>query len=270
MRAIWTSAAFTCLMAAGLGAQTSDAAWLQRCDREDWGGDRERFCEVRVSGFRPGRGSIVVVPGTNGGASIEGWDRDSVSVHARIQANAEEIDDARALAREVDVRRNGNTIEADGPEPGRREGWSVQFVIYVPRRSNIEIETHNGPLSVRNVTGTMDLYTQNGPLSLSGVAGDVKARTQNGPLSVHLEGDRWTGAGLDAEAQNGPVTLFIPDNYSAELETGTINGPMTSDFPITVTLNGRMKSRITTRLGNGGAPVRVVTSNGPVSLRRSE
>src|SRR5690606_23477122 len=95
-----------------------------------------------------------------------------------------------------------------------------------------------------------------------------RARTQNGPLTVRLTGSTWSGAGLDAEASNGPVTLYVPDGYSANLETGTINGPLSSDVPLTITRLGR-RSHIDTVLGSGGPRVRVVTTNGPVSIRRS-
>jgi DUF4097 and DUF4098 domain-containing protein YvlB len=144
----------------------------------------------------------------------------------------------------------------------------VSFIVMVPRRTDLSLATENGPLSVTDVTGKMDLSTHNGPLSLSGVAGDVHAHAQNGPLSVRLTGTRWEGTGLDAETQNGPAVLRIPDDYNAKLDFGTVNGPMDIGFPITVTINGRITDRISTTLGSGGAPVRVVTTNGPMSVRR--
>ena len=100
------------------------------------------------------------------------------------------------------------------------------------------------------------------------MGGNVHARVQNGPLSVKLQGTRWDGEGLDAETVNGPVHLEIPAGYSARLETGTVNGPMSTEFPLTVTLQGRVARRITATLGSGGAPVRVVTTNGPLVIRR--
>jgi DUF4097 and DUF4098 domain-containing protein YvlB len=248
-------------------AQDADNDWLRRCNRDGWN-DREQFCEVRVSGFRPGRGTVQVQPGMNGGVSIIGWQRDSIEVHARIRGSAYEMREARSIANAVEVGRSGNTIAAEGPETNRGEGWSVEFVVYIPHNSNLNIETHNGPLAVRGVTGRMDLSSQNGPLALSDVGGDVRARTQNGPLSVRLSGSRWEGEGLDAETSNGPATLHIPENYSAQLETGTTNGPFESDIPLTVTFRGRMPRELNTTLGRGGAPIRVVTTNGPLSLRR--
>jgi hypothetical protein len=65
------------------------------------------------------------------------------------------------------------------------------------------------------------------------------------------------------------VLLAIPEHYSAQLEFGTVNGPMTVAFLLTVTIEERVGRRITTTLGSGGAPVRVVTTNGPVEIRRN-
>ena len=69
---------------------------------------------------------------------------------------------------------------------GRHQNWGVLFIVKVPNRTDLTLSTHNGPLSVSKVTGTMDLETQNGSLYLYGVAGDVHASAQNGPLTVEL------------------------------------------------------------------------------------
>src|SRR5690606_32921073 len=153
-------------------------------------------------------------------------------------------------------------IRADAPSLDDDEHWAVHFAIGVPLRMNLRADVTNGPLSVEDIEGRMELTSRNGPLLLEGVAGDVRARVRNGPLTVELTGSRWEGAGLDAEAMNGPATLSIPRRYSAHLETGTSNGPLIFDYPIT--LQGRLGRDISTTLGDGGATVRVVTRNGPL------
>jgi len=160
-------------------------------------------------------------------------------------------------------------ISAEGPPSGRRRSWSVSFVIFAPRRSDLRLDTNNGPIGVRDVTGRLALTAHNGPVSLDGVGGDVRARATNRPIDIELTGARWEGAGLDAETTNGPVNLAIPESYSARLEFGTVNGTMTVGFPLAVTIQGRVGRRITTTLGAGGAPVRAVTTNGPVEIRRN-
>ncbi len=248
-----------------LGAQESDEEWLTRCRSDRWHGDRERACEVRELGFRPGSGVIEIDTDQNGGISIIGWERDSVAVSARIEVEAGSVERAREIAQATRVTAERAGIRADAP--GIREsGGAVSFVVYVPRRSAIDAETYNGPVAARDVTGELTLRAHNGPIVLRGVGGDVRARTTNGPLDVVLDGSRWEGRGLDAETQNGPVTLTVPDGYSAHLETGTINGPMRVGIPITV--QGRIDRRITTELGSGGPTIRVITTNGPVVVRR--
>ena len=245
----------------------ADARWMAQCrDHEDaW---RARACEVRVVSLAKG-GVITVDPGRNGAAAVEGWDRDTIEVHARIQAEGATDGDAAALAHAIKVVTSGTTIGAEGPDAGRRQSWSVSIIVYAPRHSDLKLDTYNGPIGVRDITGRMTLTAYNGPMSLTAVGGDVRARTTNGPLDIELVGARWDGAGLDAETTNGPVSLAIPDNYSAQLEFGTVNGPMTIGFPLTVTIQGRVGRRISTRLGSGGAPIRVVTTNGPVEIQRN-
>lgn len=212
--------------------------------------------------------ALSVDPGRNGGVAIIGWDRDSVGVIALIQASAETEAEAAEAADGVRIEAAGAEVRASGPTAFGRD-WSVSFDVYVPRHTDLSLATVNGPLSVEEVSGTMDLRTENGPLSLRGVGGSITSRVRNGPLSVALTGRRWDGSGLDAEAVNGPVDLAIPVGYNARLETGTVNGPMHLDFPLTVTIRGRVTDQIETTLGSGGAPIRVVTRNGPLTIRRA-
>lgn len=254
-----------------LRAQESNDEWLDDCrDRHgDWE-SRARHCEIRELGMKPSKGALSVQPGMNGGVDIEGWNRDSIAITARIQVNARTEEDAEAIARDIKIEAANGVIRVTGApaSSGRHQNWGVMIVVRVPNRTNLTLATENGPLSVSKVTGTMDLETQNGPLSLYGVAGDVHASALNGPLTVELLGTKWDGAGLDARTQNGPAELQIPDNYNAKIEFGTVNGPMDVGFPMTVTISGRVKDRISTTLGSGGPPIRVVTTNGPMTVRR--
>lgn len=255
------------LVARTLAAQEDAEEWLAQC-RHDWN-DRPKVCVIRETGFRPARGALTIDPSENGGVAVYGWDRDSVSVVAKIEAQASTESDAQAIADAIKINAAGSQIVASGPDVVRRRSWAVTFEVYVPRHTDLSLSTVNGPLSVEDVTGVMHLQALNGPVTLRAVGGDVTARVQNGPLSVNLSGSRWDGPGLDAEAQNGPVSLGIPDRYNAQLETGTVNGPMNLAFPLTVTIQGRMTNRIHTTLGDGGPPVRVVTTNGPLTIHHS-
>ena len=59
----------------------------------------------------------------------------------------------------------------------------------------------------------------------------------------------------------------MSSGYSAHLETGTVNGGVDIDFPVTV--QGKIGRRITTDLGKGGATIRLITTNGGVDIRQN-
>jgi DUF4097 and DUF4098 domain-containing protein YvlB len=186
-------------------------------------------------------------------------------------ATAYDEEEARDIGGQVRVSREGGRLRAEGPGTGRDRWWAVSYEIRAPRRSDLVLETVNGPLTVENVSGRMQLDAVNGPLSLEAVGGDVQARTRNGPLHVRLEGTQWEGRGLDAETTNGPVVVEVPEGFNAELEAGTHNGPMDLGFPVTVQgrIGGGRMRHIRTTLGRGGPVIRAVTTNGPAVLRRS-
>ena len=249
-----------------------DADWLEECRERSHRDSRAKHCEERTMGWRAGAAQLLSVDASpNGGVSVSGWDRDSVHVIVRVQTQAGSDDEARELAGQVTVARDGGTLRARGPASRRYASWSVSYEIYAPARTDLDLETVNGPISVEDLTGRMQLDAVNGPMSLEHLAGDVRARTENGPLHVELMGTAWDGTGLIAETTNGPVVIEVPDGYNAELETGTINGPMEVGFPVMVEgrIGGGAGRRLHTTLGRGGAPIRAITTNGPAVLRRS-
>ena len=198
---------------------------------------------------------------------VTGWDRDEISVRARIQVTARSERDARDIAESIRID-DGDVLRADGPRRlGRNENWSVTYEIMVPRRTDLQLQASNGGLSVADVSGRVAMRTVNGGLHVSNAAGDVRGRTTNGGVTAELTGERWAGTGLDLETTNGGVRLVLPRDYSAPLEMGTVNGGMQIDFPITV--QGRLDRRqLRTQIGRGGAPIRVVTTNGGVVVRQ--
>lgn len=267
MAAAFAAVVALAAMPAATAAQQTDEEWLEDCLDDGFGRD-EVYCEVREVVVES-TGRLRIDGGRNGGAWVRGEDRSSVAATARIQARGDTRGEARERARRISIAANDGELVADGPSGG---SWSVSFNVRVPRTYDLEMEAHNGPLSVRDVSGTIEMNTRNGPVSLEDAGGDVRARTQNGPVRVRLAGARWNGAGLDAETRNGPVHLEIPEGFGAELETGTRNGPFRTEIPLLVTFEGDMGPRhareIRTRLGDGGPVVRAVTTNGPVVIER--
>ena len=263
----------TVLALAPAFAPATDVSALQRRQAEEWcsdnnsGDDRARFSEIRDFALPASGATVRVDASPNGGIKVDGEARGDIQLKACVSTTAESEEQAKALAQRVEIVATAQQITANGPQSqGRRESWSVSYRLTVPSKTSLSLRTTNGGIGLTDVEGEIDFQTVNGGVTLSRLAGNVRGRTSNGGVTVDLEGSTWNGQGLDVTTDNGGVNMSIPSNYSARLETGTINGRMNIDFPVTV--QGRIGRNIETQLGSGGPTIRVSTSNGGVNIKR--
>ena len=224
-------------------------------------------CEMREQSLGAPRGAIRINPGVNGGVSVTGWDRADILVRARIDTAADTDSDARAIVSQIQIASGGGNIEAAGPETDHHHQWSVTYEIFAPRQSDIQAQAHNGGIKISDLRGNIEFDTVNGGVTLARLSGEVHGRTTNGGLTVELAGDRWDGHGMDVTTTNGGVKLDVPTNYSAHFETATVNGGVKVDFPVTV--QGRLTKEMSFDVGQGGATIKVTTTNGGVKITRS-
>jgi DUF4097 and DUF4098 domain-containing protein YvlB len=234
--------------------------------RDDWHSDRLlSHCEIKEQTL-PAAGAISVDGRQNGGVSVKGWDRNEILARTRIQTAAPTQAEADALAQQITIQTAGAKIFANGPENRRDYYWSVSYEVFVPRRSDLSLTAHNGGIAISDVQGKLDFTTSNGGVALRRVGGTVHGGTTNGGLSIELSGDRWEGEEMDVKTTNGGISMSLPENYSAHLETGTVNGNLSIDFPVTV--QGRITRELAVNLGSGGPTIRAMTTNGGVRVKR--
>lgn len=238
-------------------------------------GDRVSYSEVKEFTLQ-NSGTINVDGARNGGISVRGEDRSDILVKACVQAWATSDEAARSAVSKIQISTAG-VIKASNPDG--ENNWGVSYEVRVPRNSNLKLNAHNGGISVKSVDGKIEFETLNGGVNLYDVSGDVRGRTTNGGVNISLSGSGWRGNGLDVETKNGGVNLSIPESYAANIETGTVNGGFKSDIPsLNITTEdvkgdgyGRSRSRrIITSLNGGGAPIRIITTNGGVRINSSD
>lgn len=238
------------------------------CREDSWNNDRlVNNCEIREQTLALSGGTIAIDGRPNGGVNVKGWDQNQVLVRARVQTAAPSAAEAQSLGQQIRVETSGAKIFASGPENRRDYQWNVSYEVFVPRRVDLSLETTNGGIAIADVNGRIDFNAMNGGVVLKRVGGTVRGSTMNGGLVVELAGDRWDGDSLDVSTTNGGVILSVPENYSANLQTGTVNGSVSVDFPITV--QGRINKQIAVNLGSGGPMVKAMTTNGGVHLKRA-
>src|SRR5229473_4864136 len=181
---------------------------------------------------------LQIHPHSNGGAQVVGWEKETYSVTA-CKAAAGSGDAAEKILSQITMSIENGRISTKGP--GDEEAWTVELLIRAPKSATIDLDTvngpislydvdgkltahaKNGPISLKNFSGDAEITAVNGPISLDGSNGNVRIHTENGPISVALEGKTWSGTGLTADAQNGPLTLMVPSGYQSSFVVESTN-----------------------------------------------
>jgi putative adhesin len=144
--------------------------------------------------------------------------------------------------------------------------------------------TGNGRIDIAGTTGIVKASTGNGRVTIEGAQGQVEVSSGNGNIRVATStgpvsatsgsGDIEVSVGrLDRSPDmafstgNGRVDLLLPEGFGADVEAGTGNGEVTTDFPIQV--RGRLDpSRLRGTIGHGGGHLTISSGNGDVQIRK--
>jgi hypothetical protein len=92
---------------------------------------------------------------------------------------------------------------------------------------------------------------------------------------VEMAGKRWSGHEFSAVTQKGSVDLLLPPDYSAALFLETRDGSLQIQYPqkevagesVPLAVVAKKNARsLTAAVGEGGAPVKLMTMSGDVKL----
>jgi hypothetical protein len=268
----------------GPGISYSEDAPVARCsDLHVRFDDHDTVVQTEERTITRSEASVLVVQAeSNGGIQVQGWDQDTYSVTLCKAAEAGSGADS-TLSKIHLIFQNGELGVAG---PSSHDRWSAHLMLRAPKGAaldlrvnngplslhhvdgNLKVHAENGPVTVKDCTGELDLNSHNGPVTLEGNNGKQSVHTENGPVTLSLDGDSWTGAGVEAHATNGPVTLRIPSGYkSGVVIESDGHGPFRCKA--SVCSEGRKTwddDRKRIEFGSGPTLIRISTVNGPLSV----
>ena len=156
---------------------------------------------------------------------------------------------------------NGGRMNSDDNDT------EVRFVVKVPRGIRYVAKSVNGDVSATDLQSDVEASTVNGEVQVS-TSGRAEATTVNGSIDARMGRADWQD-GATFTTVNGSITLLLPSEVNADLHASTVNGGITSDFPVTV--QGRFGPRsMKGTLGRGGPDLELSTVNGSITLRKAE
>jgi len=235
-------------------------------------------------------GSIVITGAPNGSIKIIGSAKNEVEITAEIEVQAATEADVAKLADvtgfitdESSIRTSIITVGIHNkfglkklpknfPKQLLGLPFRINYVISVPKYSDLEIDGGKGDLSVTGVEGSMQINFIESKAYLEIVSGNTSVNVGIGSLDVAFGIRGWRGRFANISVASGTMNVRLPSNMSAEidaliLKTGSIENTLSDLKPRDRKVPFTDKS-IIAKAGVGGAPLKFTVGEGTLKLER--
>ena len=152
--------------------------------------------------------------------------------------------------------------------------FKIDYVIKVPRFTDLEITGGEGDLSISGVDGSMQLKFVKTNARLDLVGGVISATFGDGTVDVTIPDRSWRGRAADIQLANGTMNVQLPLNLNAEvdakiLRTGKIDSaygafkPRERDIPFGEKI-------IMAKAGSGGIALKFTVGDGMLNFTETK
>lgn len=206
---------------------------------------------VRIS-LKNGYGTIVV----------QAWDRDEIKLAADMDSPvARVVPEVTSDSIEINVLRDNR----------KEDAGEVNFKIFVPVNSTVDIETRRGNITVRDVRGAMvraHIYTS-GDIELTGIRATV-VMAENVSGDILFDGELVGGGKYELKTYKGHINIRIPIDSAFQL---VATAPSSRSITLGSFTGAGLKfnsdgRQVTGSFGGGGASLTVNNYQGAINFFR--
>lgn len=237
---------------------------------ESSGGD---FVATVTRTFDVSPGGALELDSHAGSITVTAWDQNRVRVEESIRMRRYSRSEAEAYVGRTTYTEQDGSVRVRTPED--HDGTEHDFTVQVPRRYDVDVQTHGGSVTldgmqgtakgrtsggsirVERVTGAVDITTSGGSLEIDAVDGDVNGTTAGGSI-----GARDVTGRLDVRTAGGSIEVRdIGGAVDAKTAGGSIRAESVRG-PLTVrTAGGDIEVR------DAAQDVTAATAGGDVDLQ---
>ncbi len=208
--------------------------------------------------FSVGSYPLLSLRQISGDVVVRAWNRPEIRVLASVKGS-------HVVA---DATQQGSRVEVVSEVVGQHDESKevVNYEIYVPAESELQLHSHDGLVRVEYVRGDVAIETRTARVELKEVAGHISVKTTAGSLiadgcsgrmdvrsasgnlkftqpgfakltayttngDIAYEGDFQPGGMYDLSNHAGTIELRIPKQASFDLQASSIQGQVTGDVP---------------------------------------
>ena len=210
------------------------------------------------------KSAAVTITTLNGSINVQSWDQPQADVRIIKRGNSD--DDIQNIP--VTIKNDNGNLSIDSSQA--RNNTEVRFEIKLPRDlGQVRFNSTNGAIKVSDIAGSIAVETTNGSITLSDVSGVEKATTTNGAIKAVIE-NVTLNKPMEFTSTNGSIDIRFDTDFNAVLEASTVHGSISldDDFNIPVQKSRPFGQRAGGRIGSGGPPLNVSTTNGSIRISK--
>lgn len=192
----------------------------------------------------PSRPATVEASTFRGNLTVTGFDGQNVIVEARVRTEAlteeeeeREVDEKakgmrliRSGATGLSITEDNNVVKIGVQAMNR----AIDLNIQVPFNTNLKLSAMmNGQLTVEKVKGDHEIQNANGPVSLRNISGSAVAASYNGELTVTFDSIT-PDKPMSFTTMNGDVDVTFPATLKADLKMKSMMGDIYSDYEVAI------------------------------------
>lgn len=221
-------------------------------------------------------GKLLNLNAQRGSVEITPWHRNEVEIKIYGNENAKESSEFSFNADDNSV------VVSDGIKK-----WNffsnirIKYVIKVPYKFNLNINTSGGDIKCGGVEGDIKLNTAGGDiwadrvsgnLNLNTSGGDIKifskdasiiARTSGGDIDLEYSGEN---KGIELITSGGDIEVLLPSDFNADIELSTSGGDVECNFKLN-NVEKLSRTKVIAKINNGGNKLIAKTSGGDIEVK---
>jgi len=225
----------------------------------------------------------VSVYNQNGSIEVESWAENQIEIIAYKKVRASNREKAKKLMEnlEIEIDKSGDHLRIETIHPSRNKdndggfiswlfslgengGASVDYVIKVPQKMDLNLNSTNGGLEVSDCEGTIDLNTTNGKIVAENIKGSTNCTTTNGSIKAYLDKVH-PKEDMTFKSTNGSIKVYLPQDINADVEAKTTNGSINCDMRASGKNKGS-KHHFYGQINEGGSLIYLKTTNGSIHI----
>ncbi len=187
----------------------------------------------------------------------------------------------------VTDRKSENLVKLDVRLPSQwRAGFdSGVLELRVPLGCDIDVQSRNGSIMVKDaegkltlhtesgniaalaIRGTLDIESGHGDLQVDGTVTAVILHTRTGNVAAQIDPGSRMNSNWVLRTGDGNVDLRLPEDFSTELDVNSGDGNVRLDFPMAM-VGGGGRSAVRGPINGGGRHLEVHSDKGDIRVRK--